>query len=239
MRIHQALTAGTRWPAAARPTVLAAALVASTLILGPAAPARGDEPPEVSHDGLHLAPDTEVAIAYVKPGADFSGYDRVMILDVFVAFKKNWATEHNRTSVHKITKKDIEGIKQETAKLFREVFVEELDAKGGYTVVDAADTDVLLLRPAIIDLDVAAPDPATVGRSRTFVSTAGAATLYLELYDSVSSEILARVIDRKVADSAHFMRWSNKVTNRVEAEKILGRWAGLLRARLDEFHGKE
>ena len=238
MQSHRGVTAGTRWPAAARRTVLAGALLASGLILGPAL-AGGDEPPVTSHDGLRLAPDTEAAIVYVKPGADFSGYDRVMILDVFVAFKKNWATEHNRTSVHKITKRDIEGIKQETAKLFREVFVEELDAKGGYTVVDAPDTDVLLLRPAIIDLDVTAPDLDTPGRSFTFGSTAGAATLYLELYDSVSSEILARVVDRKAATSGHFMRWSNKVANRVEAERILSRWAGLLRARLDEFHGKE
>lgn len=237
MQIHKADTTGTRLPAAARLTVLAVALAAAILIAGPALAGK-DEPPEASHDGLRLAPDTEAALVYVKPGADFSGYDRVMILDAYVAFKKNWARDHNVARIHKVTSRDIEEIKQETAKLFREVFVEELDAKGGYTVAGAPDTDVLLLRPAIIDLDVTAPDVDTPGRSRTFTSTAGAATLYLELYDSVSSEILARVVDRKAA-TGHFMRWSNKLTNRVEAERILEGWAGLLRARLDEFHGKE
>ena len=43
---------------------------------------------EVTHDGLHLVPDTEVAAAWVKPGADFSGYDRIMLLDAYVAFRK-------------------------------------------------------------------------------------------------------------------------------------------------------
>jgi hypothetical protein len=45
---------------------------------------------EVTHDGLHLVPDTEVAVAWVKPGADFSGYDRIMLLEAYVAFRKGW-----------------------------------------------------------------------------------------------------------------------------------------------------
>ena len=53
----------------------------------------------------------------------------------------------------------------------------------------------------------------------------------------MSSEILARVIDRKAARSSHVMRWTNKLTNRLEAERILAGWAGLLRDRLDELHG--
>ena len=71
-------------------------------------------------------------------------------------------------------------------------------------------------------------------------TTAGAATLYLELYDSVSGEILARAIDRKAANHpGDLMRWSNKVTNRAEAKRVLAGWAGLLRQRLDEIHGKK
>ena len=51
--------------------------------------------------------------------------------------------------------------------------------------------------------------------------------------------ILARVIDRKAAsDRGGFMHWTNSVSNRMAAEKILGEWAGLLRERLDEIHGR-
>jgi hypothetical protein len=213
--------------------------VLSVLAAGPvAAKKKKEAPPQVSHDGLELRPNTEVALAYVKPGADFSGYERIMILDTYVAFKKNWAVEQNRTSVHKVRNSDIERMKKEVAELFREVFVGELSGDDGYPVVESADTDVLLLRPAIIDLDVTAPELKSVNRTYNFAASAGAATLYLELYDSVSGEILARVMDRKIADTAGgFMRWSNAVTNRAAAKQVLADWAGLLRQRLDEIHG--
>ncbi len=219
-------------------------LVAGTVLLlvlaAGAARAAKQEPPEVTHDGLRLVPDTEVAAAWVKPGADFSGYQRVLILEVPVAFRKNWEREQRRGSIHRVTSRDVERMKRDLAEQFREVFVEQLDTKGGYNVVDSADSDVLLLRPAIVDLDVTSPDLDQPGRSYNFASSAGAATLYLELYDSVSGEILARVLDRKAANyPGNVMRWSNKVTNRAEARKILAGWAGLLRQRLDEIHGKK
>ena len=96
----------------------------------------------------------------------------------------------------------------------------------------------VVARPAIIDLEVTAPDSKAT-RSYNFATSAGAATLYLELYDSVSGEILARVIDRKAANyPGQLMRYSNKVTNRAAAREILAGWAGVLRERLDEVHGK-
>ena len=72
---------------------------------------RQEEAPKASHDGLELLPDTEVAMAYVKPGADFSGYKRLMILDAYVAFRKGWEDDQRRSSVNKISSRDIERIK--------------------------------------------------------------------------------------------------------------------------------
>jgi hypothetical protein len=161
-----------------------------------------------------------------------------MILDAHVAFRKGWIRDKNRSSVHRITGKDVERIKGDVAELFHETFVEVLSAKGGYPVVSAAGDDVLLLRPAIIDLDVTAPDVPTAHRSYNFAASAGAATLYLELYDSVSGEILARAVDRKAANRpGDIMRWANKASNRAEGKKVIAKWARLLRARLDELHG--
>ncbi len=45
------------------------------------------DPPEISHDGLHLEPDADVALLYVKPGADFSVYEEFLMLEAYVAFK--------------------------------------------------------------------------------------------------------------------------------------------------------
>ena len=49
----------------------------------------------------------------------------------------------------------------------------------------------MLLRPGIIHLDVTAPNTTRQGRSYSYAASAGSATLYLELYDSVNGESLA------------------------------------------------
>lgn len=203
--------------------------------------AADDDIPEFTHDGLQRVIDSRAALAYIKPGADFSTYDRFMILDCYVAFKKDWQKDYNRDqrSVSgRVTEKDMERIRNDMAELFREVFIEELSEKEGYEVVDAPAGNVLLIRPAIIDLVATAPDTLSAGRTYTFVDSAGAATLFLELYDSVSGEILARAIDRKADRSHGTMQWANRVSGRADAKRILRTWADWLRERMDEIHGK-
>jgi hypothetical protein len=187
---------------------------------------------EVTHDGLERVADSKVERAWVKPGVDFSQYTEIGLLDCVVAFKRNWRMNHSgvRTS-------DMERIKSTLSDEFRQVFTKELE-NGGYPVVTDAADHVLLIRPAIIDLDVAAPDTNSAGRSNSFTASPGAMTLVIELYDSVSNEILARAIDRKRARNVGSIRWATRGTNRVAARKILGNWANLLVNRLDDVHGK-
>ena len=45
--------------------------------------------PAVSHDGLQLMHDTKLQVIYMKEGADLSEYDKVALLDCYVAFRKN------------------------------------------------------------------------------------------------------------------------------------------------------
>ena len=221
-------------------TISLVAVLSLALMPDSESPRAKEEPPEVTHDGLHRVQDSKAAIGYIKPDADFGAYNRLLILDCHVAFKKNWQRDKNReatTLSQRVKDSDMERIKEDMANLFLEVFVEELDTKGGYEVVDKIGEDVLIIRPAIIDLDITAPDLGRdTGRSRTFTSSAGAATIYIELYDSVTSEILARAVDRKGARDTGWMTWSNRVSNSAEARRILRRWASLLRERLDEYH---
>lgn len=189
--------------------------------------------PQISHDGLHLDPDSDVALLYVKPDADFSIYKRFIMLDAYVAFKKNWE-RHTKVAGRRIPKKDIERIKVEAAKLLYDTFKSELDERGGYAFVKESDDDVLILRPALIDLQITAPDIKTAGRVEQYVASAGAATLYLEMYDSVSGEILARLIDRRNMQNYGSARWANSVTNRADATRMFRRWASLLRQGMDE-----
>lgn len=188
--------------------------------------------PEVTHDGLERVPDSKAAVAWMKPGADFSQYTRVRLLDCEVAFKRNWKMNHPN-----VRTRDMERIKQALGDEFRVVFSEELE-KGGYPVVEEPGEDVLLIHPAIIDLDVAAPDTNAASRSDTFTTTAGRMTLVVEFYDSVSGEILARAIDRREARNVGNITWATRGTNTDAARRLLKRWADLLVRELDEIHGK-
>ena len=202
--------------------------------------AQEQDPSQDTYDGLVLVPDSKVATAYVDPDADFSVYNKIMILDCYVAFRKNWQRDQKQSGSRiSVSSGDMDKIKADVAELFREVFTEKLGEDGGYEIVEAAGDDVLLVRPAIIDLDVTAPDTMSAGRSRTYTSSAGAATIYIELFDSVTGDTLARAADRKSArNMGGYMSHSNSITNRAEARRMLGSWAQLLRDRLDEIHGK-
>lgn len=122
------------------------------------------------------------------------------------------------------------------------MFTQELE-KGGYTVVDYegvdnSNQDLLVLRPAIVNLDVTAPDTRSPGRTRTFTASAGSMTLVLEFFDSVTSSLLGRVMDAEAARDRGNMHFSNSVTNKAEADRIMRKWARLLVEKLDEVHGK-
>jgi len=221
-------------------TAGATLLVAIMLTVPSPVFAQNEDPPQETHDGLTLVPDSKVAAAYIDADADFSVYDKIMILDCSVAFKKNWQRDQRRSGLHiNISSSDMEKIKADVAGLFREVFTEKLGKDGGYEIVEAAGDDVLLVRPAIIDLDITAPDTGRAVRSRTYTSSAGSATIYIELYDSVTGDILARAVDRKNARSVGgHLSYTDRLTNRADARRMLGQWAVLLRDRLDEFHGR-
>ncbi len=220
--------------------VAASGILMALALMAPVAATADDHTNPESIDGLVLVPDSKVEAAYVDPEADFGEYNKIMLLDCYVSFRKNWRRDQKRTgSMISVSSGDMERIKTGVADLFREVFSEELSKEGGYEIVDAAGEDVLLVRPAIIDLDIAAPDTSTPGRSSTYTASSGAATLYVELYDSVTGDILARAADRKVANRmGGYLSYTNRVTNTADARRMMRGWARALRARLDEYHGK-
>ena len=60
-------------------------------------------------------------------------------------------------------------------------------------------------------------------------------TLYVELYDSVTGDLIAKAMDRK-ADRSNdgFYTWTNRATNTAAADRILKGWAKILVDALDE-----
>ncbi len=208
--------------------------VLTMTVLGPVQ-AGQQELPQVTEDGLHRVPDSKMAIVYADPDADLAPYKRVMLLDAYVAFKKNWARDyrHRTSTPTALSSKEIERIKTKLAAEFKEVFAKVLE-EGGYPVVEEPAEDVLLLRPAIINLDPNAPDIQGAGRTKDYVSSAGEMSLYVELFDSVTGDLVAKALDRKMDPDRGYYTWANSATNKAAADRILRGWANILLDALNE-----
>ena len=193
----------------------------------------------LSFDGLVPVEDSVSQIAYIDPDADFSVFKRVAILEPYVAFRSNWMRDYNQARrTNRVRASDMERIKKDVADLLMEVFTEQLEA-AGYDVVNYSGEDVLIVRPAIIDLEVNAPDTRTTTNVRTYTSSAGTATIYVELFDSMTGDIVGRAADRRKArDAGDMTILSNRLTNRADASRMFRTWADMLVGFLDKHYVK-
>jgi uncharacterized protein DUF3313 len=187
----------------------------------------------MSHDGLKRVQVKGLSLAYVRPGATLAGYQRVKIDPVEVAFHKNWNPTRPGSRIP-IGAADREQIRTGLAKLVREQFVKALEEKGRYPVVNESGADVLRLKPYIANLVVNAPAAISGGApSQSFTMSAGEMTLFLELYDSESGQIIARAVDRREGRTGQMATMASGVTNIAQAEDIARAWAIVLRDALD------
>jgi hypothetical protein len=221
-----------------RPEPAAIALVAmAALILGactvPATVASEPVPPEVTADGLELIEKTRHGEIYADRDVDWNTYDRILLDPATVSFRKNWQRDLERQQPLRVRPEDIERIKTGLAELFNDVFTEELSKNGGYEIASAPGEDVLRITPRIVDLDAYAPDLSGAGRVDQYSESAGRMTLKLELYDSVTGDLIATASDRQEDPRLGWMEWRTRASNRADAERMLERWAGTLRERLD------
>jgi len=192
---------------------------------------------DASFDGLVPLERSRADEVYYLPEANFSIYDKFLIEEPVVAFRKNWQRDYNRGTTDRVDESDMERMRESMKELFLEVFTQELE-KAGYAVVEAPGEDVMTLRPSIIDLDVTAPDIQSASRTRNYVTSAGSARLYIEFYDSLTDQIIARATDYQRARQTSNFQWATAASNRAEARNVLRRWSNMLIERLDEIHGK-
>lgn len=201
--------------------VILSMLLATTLLAE-------DSLPEVSHDGLHLMKGTKLRAVYMKPGANLNEYDKVALLACYVAFQKNWQRNYNDQTLdlmNRISDQDMKKIRDELAQEFNKIFTEVL-TKNGHQVVTKGGSGVLIVQPAIVNLEITAPDTMSPGEA-TFSANAGQMTLYVQLYDGKTGDIIARIIDPEAVGD-NFAEIRNSVTNLADAERVLRRWANIL-----------
>ncbi|MFK7831590.1 MAG: DUF3313 family protein [Congregibacter sp.] len=195
--------------------------------------------PTVTEDGLVLRSTPGSATLYVRPNAVIKGYEEFGLGACEVSFKRNWLRDQNSGRIdlsNRVTQKDVDRIKDTLAKECDTYLRGALEQEPAYRLVEqfTEGESVLIIRPAIVNLDVNAPDTNSATRQRNYTTSAGEMTLVLELIDATTGEVLARAYDRQGQRDTGFMQWSNSVTNKADADRILKVWATRLREGLDQ-----
>ena len=217
-------------------TLIIAALVA-TLTPTSASLFAKDEPAQISLDGLELVEKDSRGEIYADPLVGWDVYTQVLLDPASVSFRRNWQRDQNSAYPFKVRTSDMEKIKSDLSDLFNEVFTKELTEKGGYEMATGSAENVMRITPRIVDLDVYAPDTPTPGIQKAYTRSAGRMTLKLEIYDSVTGDMLAMASDRREAPDRGYTQWTTSVSNRAAARQMFERWAKDLRVRLDEARG--
>ncbi|NLD38724.1 MAG: DUF3313 domain-containing protein [Desulfatiglans sp.] len=183
---------------------------------------------DVTNDGLTVLKTTGFTETQIKSDVTWAEYTKYQISPVEVSFRKNWKRDYNRgqksLAAH-VMDEDMVRIKETMGKIVFEEFDKALQEKGGFKKADQADSNTLLFKPRIIDLDVYAPDvQGSSVISRSYVRQAGRATLFLEVHDAVSGEIIGRWIDTREDPDRGYFDWANRITNSERAKLAVGLW---------------
>ena len=203
--------------------------LAAALLLAAFGLAHADETP-TSWDGLIEVKAKRMDAAFLLPGADFRPYAKVIIDPTQVAFQKDWLKDTNRSRprlTSQVTEQDAAEILAAARSNFDDIFHEAF-TKAGYPVVTAPAPDVMRVSTAVINLYLNAPDLMTADRSRTYTANAGEATLVMEVRDSQTGALLARVVDRRETMQNPTPQLANRVTNTSDFRTLFKDWAGIV-----------
>ncbi len=170
-------------------------IVALSAFFGLASLASGQAPE--SPDGLVKVTPRRMEVAWLRPGADFRPYTKVIVGTTQVAFRPDWRKDYNlnATAGNWVSQEQADKIMAAAQTNFDDIFRDAF-RKAGYEVVNDPGPDVLRVNSGILDLDVNAPlGPGSVGT--TWIISAGQAALIVEVRDSTTNALLGRVGDRR------------------------------------------
>jgi hypothetical protein len=224
--------------------VLAIAALAISLACAPSRPQLSEVEfesgpnAEMTADGLTRIKNPALKNAWAKPDADFDSYRALMIDPVQISYKRK--PKSNRYSTTSSNFALTAGQTAEVKRMLRDAFLAAMLEDPPYPIVEQPGPGVLRLEAAIVDLIVKVPTSQRGGSDLVFTSSTADMTLLLELRDSLSGEILARLADRKEARAAGHgvddLYYSNSATNAAAVRRVFQRWARILRARFDQIY---
>ncbi len=190
--------------------------------------------PGQSTDGLRLVKKTHHGELRVNSNADWSRFTQIRLDKATVEFMKNWAHNQKYRMGNRPTEENMERIKLDLSELLDEVFRQELTADSGFTMSGTSGENVMRITPRILNLNINAPDRMRNHIGYSLADSKGSMTLELDIHDSVSGTLLARMVESRVDPQQGYMEWANSGTNRRAARFMFIRWAGKLDDLLEE-----
>lgn len=180
-----------------------------------------------SEPGLVRLPSRTFDELYRLAGPDLTAYRQVVLDAPRVEFAKDWLRRMNdsRGVTRRIEPADAAQIADRMATAMHDAIRRALVAQG-YEMVDSPAAGVLRLSPAIVDLYVNAPFvPGPAIDVGIVHQDAGEATMRLEISDSATGAVLARIVDREVARTIGGYEKATSVSNLFWFEGTFRRWA--------------
>jgi hypothetical protein len=209
--------------------------LATLMVFAACGTASAADAPE-SWDGLIQVKPKRMDAAFLLPGADFRPYTKLMIDPTLVAFQKDWmkSVNEDRRVSDRVSEEDAKKILAAARTNFDDIFVAAF-TQAGYTIVNTPASDVLRISTAVINLYINAPDTMSAGRSYSFTTEAGEATLVIEVRDSLTNALMGRVLDRRETRGSAGMQMSTSVSNTAEFRALFKQWASTAVKGIDEL----
>ena len=185
--------------------------------------------PIVTSDGLVSERSSRFDELYLRPNADLSAYRRALIEPVPVNFAKDYLTRQhglNHLLAQPLGKpyQDPDAVAQDMAALMQASLRDAFRA-AHYEIEREPGPGVLRISARIDELYINAPDELSSSVRAAANRDTGQATLSLEAADSVSGDVLARIVHRHIVREVGRANPADDTTNRFWLETAFRRWA--------------
>jgi hypothetical protein len=195
---------------------------------------------EISEEGLQRMSGTEFDEVWARPGLRLGATRGVMLDSTTVAFRD--VDERVRLEATRVraTPDAFPIPADQRASIeasFRNRLAEALEQSPQFRRSAVPGAGTLALRAELVDFVSKMPAEGTLGLNQAFVTSAGEATLIIELWDAERGELLARAIDhRRAGPPGPELVRGNRVTSWVEIDRQMRRWGRDVRMLVDQLY---
>jgi len=192
----------------------------------------------VTIDGLHRVDWEPFRVTYVKPGADIRRYDRLLIDEITISYRKPPKSARVGRVLVDPNYALSESGRETLQRYYHEVFARSLGNSQSFTITDEPGPEVLRISGHIINLKITVPpEREHSADNRYYASTLGRLSLIADASDSMTGEPFLRVgHSRAIQSRAGGFYQVDPVSTSTALLEIFDDWAQDLRRGLDRFH---